>query len=188
MIQIPNMILIGATWRNSGKTELALRLISYFLKKKQALTALKVTSVDPEEKGCPRGGKGCGVCTSFKGAYLLTEEHSDRLDKDTSRLKKAGARRVFWLRVKKNKLKEGILEFLKNVPPDELIICESNSLRLAAQPGLFLLTNPAGNKKVKSSCKAVAEYADRILEFENFDFNFDLAGISYEEGRVKLAE
>ena len=98
MITIPGMLLIGSSGRNVGKTELACRIISRFAGRSD-IVGIKVTTIARKSDTCPRGGAGCGVCSSLTGQYCITEENDRASCKDTSKLLAAGARRVYWLRV-----------------------------------------------------------------------------------------
>ena len=92
-----------------------------------------------EKDACPRGGKGCGVCSSLEGEYCITDEVNAPADKDTARLLAAGASKVFWLRTLKTHLHEGFSALLERVEPDSMLVCESNSLRQVVEPGIFLM-------------------------------------------------
>ena len=74
--------MIGSAGRKSGKTELARRLIKKF-REKGKVVGLKVTTIREKDGRCPRGGEGCGVCSSLEGTFSLTEEHNGTSSKDT---------------------------------------------------------------------------------------------------------
>ena len=103
--------MIGSAGSNIGKTKLASAIISKFSKSHDIL-GIKVTSITSRDGKCPRGGTGCGVCSSLKGNYCITEETSENSSKDTGRLLAAGAKKVFWLRVMKSHLKNGLQALL----------------------------------------------------------------------------
>ena len=188
-----NLVIIGALGRNAGKTELACRII-HSLKQSQDVIALKVTTIKEDGESCPRGGRGCGVCSSLKGNFELTEEVEtlENKDKDTIKMLRAGAKKVYWLRVLKSCLKEGIEHFLKEVGEDKnkIIVCESNSLRLVVEPGLFLVCRGSLNESPKTSCQEVLKYADRIVDFEKDKFDFDLSpdAISFRDQKWFIKE
>ncbi|WP_275255051.1 hypothetical protein, partial [Klebsiella pneumoniae] len=71
--------------------------------------------------------------------YELVEEQETIGNKDIMKLLAAGCQKVFLLKVFQENLAEAIQQFLKAVPAQALIICESNSLRNVVQPGLFLM-------------------------------------------------
>lgn len=161
---IPNMILIGATARNSGKTTLALSIIKKF-KSRVPVFGLKVTTIAKRNGGCIHGGEGCGACSSLKDAnFEIAEEKNDSGNKDTSMLLAAGAQRVFWLKVLFSHLDEGIEAVLKMIPEGSLIICESNSLRKIVEPGVFVMVKNSEDSFVKKSAEEVIGQADIIFE------------------------
>ena len=139
MLKKPNFLIVGSTGRNTGTTEFAFRLIQQY-SHKHNIIGVKVVAIERSEaESCPRGGIGCGVCTSLRSDFEITEEHELTPSKDTSRMLLAGASKVFFLKVDKNCLEKGFEALLKLIPDDALVICESNSIRKVFEPGLFLV-------------------------------------------------
>jgi len=128
MLNVPGMLMVGAVDRGVGKTRFACSLISRF-SSQCGIVGIKVTTVDKADGTCPRGASGCGVCSSLKGHFYITEETNSLTDKDTCRMLTAGASRVFWLRVLRSHLEEGIAALLDIIGDDAISVCESNSLR-----------------------------------------------------------
>ena len=85
LLNIEQMVLIGSTGRNSGKTTLAVELIKKY-KDKFPVIALKITTIHNKDRKCHRGGDGCGACTNMKGNFELLEESGKDKNKDTSLL------------------------------------------------------------------------------------------------------
>lgn len=168
LLKIEQMILIGSTGRNSGKTTLAIELIRKW-RHKFPVIALKITTIKNKNGKCPRGGQGCGVCTNIKGNFELLEEHNETKNKDTSLLLASGADKVFWLKCLNNHIYDGINFFMNQIPKDALIICESNSLRNVVIPGSFIMLKNIENDIIKQSAKEVIDSADIIVknDFEN---------------------
>lgn len=166
-LQIENMILIGATGRNSGKTTLALQIIDKF-KAKIPIIAFKLITIRSHHDTCPRGGHGCGICEGLKGSFDITEETGTG-SKDTMLLKKAGAKKVYLIRALKENIEEALEEALKLVPKDSLILCESNSARLVTKPACFVMIK-SPSQIIKPTAQAVMDYADVLLPMgeENF--------------------
>ena len=106
MIRLENMLMIGASGSNVGKTELACALLRRFGGGRR-IVGVKVTAVASKDRSCPRGGQGCGVCSSMEGEYWITEETARGSGKDTGRLLAAGADKVYWLRVMRTHLRRG---------------------------------------------------------------------------------
>ncbi|HJO94784.1 MAG TPA: molybdenum cofactor guanylyltransferase [Victivallales bacterium] len=176
MIKKDNIALIGAADRNVGKTEFACSLINRYSNSRKVV-AVKVTTVKESNGKCPRGGDGCGVCSSLLGEYSITEETDAESKKDTSRMLRAGADKVYWLRVLSTGLMNGFKELLAKIHKengtDLCIVCESNSLRKVLKPGIFLVLNRAGNEKIKPSCKEVMHYADKFINLISVEKGFD---------------
>jgi len=168
LLKIEQMILIGSTGRNSGKTTLAVELIKKW-KNKFPVIALKVTTIKDKTGKCPRGGQGCGVCTSIKENFELLEEVKNTTNKDTSLLLASGAEKVYWLKCLNTHIYDGIKHFMAQIPGNALIICESNSLRNVVIPGSFIMLKSIENDIIKQSASEVMDKADVIVEndFEN---------------------
>ncbi|MBW6459129.1 MAG: molybdenum cofactor guanylyltransferase [Bacteroidales bacterium] len=171
MIKRSNFIILGSTGRNTGKTEFACRLIEKY-SKDRPIYGVKVVTIDPNEGNCPRGGKGCGVCTSLIGDYEITDEKILNPKKDTSRMLMAGAKKVYFLKVSVHSLEKGLKALLKIIPENALTVCESNSIRKVIEPGLFLVIKNLKEKQVKESCAEVIQYADKVIDFSDMSWNF----------------
>jgi molybdopterin-guanine dinucleotide biosynthesis protein A len=176
MLKLEGMLMIGSAGANVGKTELACALIKKF-SKSHDIKGVKVTTIKAKDGQCPRGGQGCGVCSSLDGNFYIMEETDSSSRKDTARLLKAGASRVFWLRVMKTHLKDGLSALVDIIGPDAVSICESNSLRQVVEPGLFLIVRGRGRKVWKSSARELRDYADRIVTSDRKDFDLDIERI-----------
>jgi hypothetical protein len=168
LLKIEQMVLIGSTCRNSGKTTLAVELIKKW-KNKFPVIALKITTIKDKNGKCQRGGHGCDACTNIKGNFQLLEENDKTKNKDTSLLLLSGAEKVYWLKCLNTHIYDGINYFMDQLPKDALIICESNSLRNVVIPGSFIMLKNAENDVIKPSASEVIDKADVIIEndFQN---------------------
>jgi molybdopterin-guanine dinucleotide biosynthesis protein A len=185
---LPGLLLLGAAGRNAGKTGLAERVLRRFAPQRE-LVGLKVTAVGAgADHECPRGGEGCGVCRSFSGPFLLTEEHGGPAGKDTTRMYHAGARRVLWLRVHRAGLAAGLAALREALGPGALVVGESNTLRTAVDPDLFLVLRRRGSTALKSSTREVLGFADRLVEFDGSGFDLDPEALEVTDGRWRLRE
>ena len=164
MLVRSDMIMIGSTGRNVGKTEFACELIRRHAPRIQ-VTAVKITTIRDGDQVCPHGDEGCGTCASLGGRYALTEELDAALAKDTGRMLRAGAQRVFWLRAREPHLAEAVAALLALLPEGGAVICESNAARAVLEPGLFLVFQPRGEHAVKPSARAMLPLADRVVTF-----------------------
>lgn len=187
MDRVPGMILIGAAGRNVGKTEFACSLIRRF-RNRRPIIAVKVTTIAEKAGKCPRGGDGCGVCSSLLTNYFITEETEPPEGKDTDRLLKAGAEKVYWLRVMKEHLHEGFRALMDILPEAATLVVESNSLRLAAEPDLFVMVRDASSIKYKPTAESVRAYADKIMLFNGNGFDTDETIFDLVDGRWSIRE
>jgi hypothetical protein len=172
-----NIILIGGTGRNAGKTTLAVALIKKLRDAGSPVNAAKVITVEQKGSLCPRGGKGCGAC-ALESDFVLCEEQDARTGKDTAQLLAAGAGRVFLLRSLKQALAEAF-STMREKAGDAPLIVESNSLRTVMKPALFVMLS-AANTPPKPSARAVMQSADIIISapFTQPDLNAILARLS----------
>ena len=58
-----NILIVGSTGRNTGKTEFACRIIEKQSAGKEII-GIKVIPVDHNVEKCHRGTDGCGLCDS----------------------------------------------------------------------------------------------------------------------------
>ena len=156
---VPTMILVGSTARNLGKTALATRLIEA-LRPREKVVGVKVTTIRDRGARCPRGGDVCGICSSLTGNYEIWEEMDPDGEKDTSQLLKAGAARVFWLKVMRDSLAEGLDALMSKIDSEAVIVAESNSLRKVVRPNLFLMLKESDHDQVKPTAREVMSFVD----------------------------
>ncbi|MHC4499868.1 MAG: molybdenum cofactor guanylyltransferase [Planctomycetota bacterium] len=182
MRKLHNMLMIGSAGANVGKTEMACAITRKFCKT-NPLIGIKVTTIQAKDGQCPRGGAGCGVCSSIDGNFLVTEETDSTSGKDTARLLAAGASRVFWLRVIRAHLDEGLTSLLDVAGSEAVLICESNSLRQVVEPGLFLMVASRRQEEWKKSAREVADFTDRIVTSRGGEFDLDLDRVKLVEGK-----
>ncbi len=187
MIRLENMLMIGSSGSNVGKTELACALLRKF-GGTHRIVGVKVTAAAAQEQSCPRGGQGCGVCSSMEVEYKITEEADRRSRKDTGRLLTAGADKVYWLRVLRTHLQKGLSALLEVVGRGSIVICESNSLRQVVEPGLFLIVDRVDRPAWKRSAQQVRPHADRIVLSDGKSFDLDLDRIQLAGTRWRLTE
>ena len=181
----PDLLMVGGTGRNSGKTELACRIIARHAPS-EPVVGLKVTAVDRTDGHCPHGGDGCGVCSSLEVPWIVSEELDRRPTKDSCRMLASGALRVFWLRSLRAQLHRGAADLLSYVPRGWVGVCESTSLRQLVEPGLFLMVRSPDGSSDKASARKVAHLADRVVVSNGRSFDLELDRISVVDGRWVL--
>jgi hypothetical protein len=186
VIHLPNMLLIGAANRDAGKTTFACRVIST-LSTVTKVYGVKVTAIRESNGKCPRGGEGCGVCSSLTGHYCITEETHTDSAKDTARLLAAGCNRVFWLQVLHEHMAEGLRALLKMLPAGQPIVCESNSLSRVVQPGLFLMLKRADGLPTKETAREALSRVNEVVSFDGRVFHPDCRRLFYAGGSWSIA-
>jgi hypothetical protein len=127
---ISNLLLIAGTGNKSGKTTLACKAIKQF--RELGIVGIKIT---PHFHETTPGL----VLLSEKPGYSIYEETNPELPKDSSRMLKAGASKVFFAKVTDESLLAAFKEILKHIPAGNPIVCESPALRYYTDPGLFII-------------------------------------------------
>lgn len=179
MIVQSNILIIGSSGRNIGKTEFVCRIIEKHSEQNE-IYGIKVIPLKKEEEKCHRGSDGCGLCDSLEGEFDIIEEREFDSSKDTSRMLKAGAKKVFLLIADIKFLEKGISSVLKLIPEKAFVVIESNSIRKVIKPGLFIVIKNFINVPVKPSCAEIVEFADKIVTFNNMNWDFDPEKIRIE--------
>jgi hypothetical protein len=155
MIVNNRLLIVGGAGRNVGKTEFVCRLIEKFARQ-QEIYGLKVSSIFPDEELYH------GTHPGDEPARHLFEETRTDTSKDTSRMLRAGAARVFYLRSDDAGIKEIFSLFLGQLPEGALIVSESNSLSQFVRPGLHVMVR-AVDGQVKPRARAQLEGADLVV-------------------------
>lgn len=149
------LLIIGGTGRNTGKTEFVCRIIEKFSAQTDVF-GLKVSSIFPDEELYH------GSHSVNEPEYGLFEETRYETKKDTSRMLRAGAKRVFYLRGDDQVIKESYIFFCDQLPHDAIIVCESNSLAQVVKPGLFLMVRSSSGS-IKPRAVEQLEKADLVI-------------------------
>jgi hypothetical protein len=130
MMIVPNLLLIAGAGTNSGKTTMACRVIEGFPDLR--ITVIKITPHFHETT------PGLLLKSENEG-YAIYEETDSSSDKDTSRMLRAGAAKVYFAKVLDDQLIEAFREIIKEVPEGTPVICESPALRNFIEPGIFII-------------------------------------------------
>ena len=162
MKNLPNLLLVSGNGRDSGKTSLVCNIIQRCSDHK--ITAIKISP----HFHAP--GPGLEMIVQNQH-YTIAEEKSSLGNKDSSRMLKAGAYKVYYLQVKDDHLKEAFTKLLQIVPPSTPLICESGHLRSIIEPGVFILINREGRNTFKPNYINQSFLANLILTFNGSTFN-----------------
>lgn len=167
MIDVPNMVMIGGNSRNSGKTTLACKIISK-LSSEHEVIGLKVTSIRPGEEDM-HGNHS----ENNNDRFSIFEELNTGSSKDTSKMLQAGATHVYYIRVADDEIEQAVLLFLSGLNVNQVIVCESRSLRQQISPGLFLMMM---RLPVEGMVKDVSSYlhkANKVFYFKTNNVEMD---------------
>jgi molybdopterin-guanine dinucleotide biosynthesis protein len=156
MFTFENMIIIGGTGRNTGKTTLAEKLIEKF-GKQVPVTAVKMANIKPGSEHF-HGHK----TTSFHQKIRIEQESALNGNKDSMRFLKAGAEISWYIQTKDEFLEETFPEIEKRLSSADWIICESNSLIHYVQPGIFIMVKGEETAWTKN-VSGLLEKADVIV-------------------------
>jgi len=176
MIELPNMLMIGAAERKLGKTTFATEIIRRY-RNTHPVIAVKITTLTEEEQASH------GTCDHFSGNYCISEERTGPEGKGTTRMLEAGAARVFWLEVYGKFMDEAFNDLLERIPKSAPVICESNSARRAVKPSLFLVIKRKDSTEIKDSRRDVIEHANRIIEFNGSGWNLQPEQVTFNGSR-----
>jgi hypothetical protein len=150
MMNLTGLLQIGSTEKHSGKTTFSVRLIKSIIEKHPdiILYGIKVTILRDKEKS--------------EGFSIYEEKNTDN-EKDTSRLLRAGAAGVYWLRTDEKNVISGLNEIISILKPEGMIVCESNSLRKFVKPDFFLMIKRNNMDSMKESASEVLKFADIVI-------------------------
>jgi hypothetical protein len=174
-MKIPNLLIIAGTGNKSGKTSMACRIIEIFTELK--MTAIKITPHFHETtEGLVVNNEGDG--------YSIYMETNMESNKDTSRMLKAGAEKVYFAKVWDNKLLDAFCRIFEKIPEGTPIICESPALRYFVTPGVFIIMS-SDTMHNKKNIKLLQDLPHLSIKLE------DLTGITslpvcFENGKWEI--
>ena len=169
---LPNLLLIAGTGNKSGKTSIACRIIESF--PDLAITAIKITPHFHETT------EGLLLSAESDG-YSIYEETNMESVKDTSRMLRSGAARVYFAKVWDDKLLAAFLKIMEIIPESMPVICESPALRNFTEPGIFIIMT-ADNTYNNKDIKHLQNLPHLIIRLEDLD-NISSLPFGFEEGK-----
>jgi hypothetical protein len=156
---LPNVLLIAGTGRNSGKTMLACSLINKF----SAFFRTTGIKISPHFHGGTESLKLIKRSEHFN----LYEETSPFMAKDSSRMLKARAAKVLYAEVSDTYLPEAIEAMFGLIPSSSPVVCESPALIKFVHPGIYIV---ADNPEIIPKKPDIAE----TINLADFIFNLRL--------------
>jgi len=142
MLYIPGLLIVAGTGRKVGKTTVACRIIESF--SNRSITAVKISSHfhKPQEHL---------KLIHRHSDYVIWEEMSCSVDKDSSRMLAAGATRSFYIQAGKGASVTAFVRLLESIPDDSPVVCESPSLGKGVKPGALIIVSGDESGMSKSS-------------------------------------
>lgn len=157
MVELPNILLIGGTGQNCGKTSFACSLI------KQTSRLYTVIAI----KSSPHFTNG-----SLKTEYYFRSEHCSLIreyelstGKDTARMLEAGAAEVYFLNSEKGYENLAIEAIMKLAGRNLPIIAEAGTLIHLIKPGLFVVMNSDINTEIKPQGIEYLNLANKVISW-----------------------
>lgn len=173
MGKLTNLLIVAGVGRNVGKTEFVCRLIAQFADQKEVF-GLKVSAIHPDEAIYH------GDHSTLPAGICLFEETRAGLDKDTSRMLQAGAKKVYYLQGDDEQIRAGFEQFQHLIPESAPIVCESSSLWKYVQPGLLVLIKSAA-VEIKPRALEIEEHASLIVESDGLSGFSQLDSIIFSD-------
>lgn len=173
MKYFPNILLIAGTGRNVGKTMLACKIIRY-LSESMSVVAIKISS------HLHKVENGQKMIVDMPN-YQILEESLDT-DKDSSRMKKAGAKKVIYIQTKQENLYEAFQAIEAEIK-DYPIVCESGGLNQCIKPGIFFLVT--GNE-IPDNKKYLLKDDPVLIKFYDGIPNVEIENIHYQNNKYQL--
>ena len=162
MIRIEKMIIIGATARHSGKTELASCIIKKFCLKEK-FTGIKISTIHENDSSFH------GNIDNLNDNFIIEKNTVTGKNKSTDRMLSAGANETFWIHTKAEFLKDALIKLLPMLDKNSYLICESNSLRKIAEPDVFIMIKNI-KSEIKNTAAEVLASADFTVDFNGKGF------------------
>ena len=173
MILQPNILLISGSGQNTGKTTLACKLIEYFSGKSE-ITGVKISPhFHLPEYSIPK------IIDAKE--FIIYEETERNKPKDSSRMLKAGAKRVFFIISENNSTGVAMNDLLGILSPATAIICESGGLGDYYKPGLHLYLKGSENKNINHGKSDII-----VIKYNGTTFNLDFDKIAFKNNSWKI--
>lgn len=176
MTSIPNLLIVAGTGAKSGKTTMACRIIEQLRDKKPVAVRIS-PHFHTSSPGLVIIDEGSG--------YAVYEETNAGTTKDTARMLKAGAAKVFLILAWDSDLEKVFKKAIAVIPEDTPVVCESHGLRDYIEPGLFVLMSAEKNDERQDLSHLIVF---PHLKFRLEELSVETVPIGFENGKWKPAE
>jgi len=177
MIVCPNMLLVAGAGRNVGKTSFICELIGHF-SSLQELTGIKISphhhSMSDEN-----------MMIHQSDHFIIREEANAGSGKDSSRMLKAGAKRVYYIEAADIYISDALNEIMPGIETRP-VICESAALRKYLIPGIFIFIDSIRAEGTGKNADQ-KEKANFIVHAYKNSFNFNFGDICYNGKKWRLS-
>jgi hypothetical protein len=174
MKRYSHILLVSGSGRKAGKTSLVCEIIKN-ISSSYPLVAVKISphfysgSINP-------------VFYSSED-IIIEEERNPESDKDSSRMLKAGARKVYFIQARDAFIKDAFEKI--NVGKDIPVICESGGAAKSIIPGFqIFVCHDSGDNRMKNH--EIPSQSDLVIRFRDGKFDFDISRISFSEHTWKI--
>jgi hypothetical protein len=168
-----NILLIAGTGQNVGKTLFASQVIALNADS-NPLVSIKIAPhfhrLSPDAQ----------IIEKNKN-FSIVRELDPCGNKDSQRFLNAGSKEVYYAQCMDNQLALVFDKLIKLIPKDSPIICESGGLRQIIKPGIFLMINKKNNHNIKPQAIRNRELADKWIEFDEQEFDFNPISLNFSE-------
>lgn len=172
-----NILLISGLGRDTGKTLLATKVIEKF--SNQNVTAIKISPHFHSLQEQP-------ILLGIPNFFEVYEETNPGGHKDSSRMLRAGAKKVFYIQCNDKTLERVLNIMIMHLDRETPIVCESGALSKYLVPGIHVLMAPLKRKgigqnlSIKSGYKMAAGQPNTTLNLSNYNKFVDV--IKFENG------
>jgi len=174
-IELPGLLLVSGTGRNSGKTTLVCDLVAMH-RELHKITAIKIS---PHAHHI---GSADEILVQ-NDQFQIIRESKTNTGKDSSLMLKAGAREVYYVQAEDKNLQAAFQFLLEMLSPGDMYICESGGLRNYFKPDLFLIIHNDKNSSIKESSRQLVPLADKYIKRNGTRLDFDIDQVVIQERR-----
>lgn len=180
-LYLPNLLLVGGATRNVGKTTLTKNIVKHFSEHHQII-GLKIKTLRTGDDKFHGKGRH-----ELIGNYLVVEESYDNKE-DTGAIYHAGAKQSFHIKTKHSALLPAFSDFLHQIDyKNQLIVCESNSIREVVQPGVFLMIKHKNTPDIlKPSAEQLSKFSDQVVWTDGAQHSFQPSELYIENLMWKI--